>query len=1731
MQDDNVNSGKARSIVGKINMTEMGSRAQVLTSHPKSQSVRLPQPTGNILDNCILQYNPKTDIQHQYYSHLLQYLLQKLGDLPSNDLHELAYNFINSFDTTYKEIFNDDLKHYESIKQIIHYLHDAPVDVPEEMNVDVLLDNENDNNQIIAEPVSDEEDHSDIDIQDYVDHLNSLLSNFSREVQESTFELINRCSDNPMMLEKELMQLFEFEHTDIVMFILENQLMLLRQLNSNKNETDDKLEPTQIIAFDDYKFKDRGHFQANKNCKLPQGSFKRQRQGYEEIHIPLFSNDKKNEPLMPISDLPEWCQICFKGVQHLNLIQSLTFKSSFNSNDNMLVSAPTGAGKTNISLLAMLRLIGSFRSNNNISKEDFKIIYVAPLKALVQELVFNFTQKLAPLGLVVSELTGDVNMTRQEMMNSNLIITTPEKWDVITRKGMDASTINTVKLLIVDEIHLLHDSRGPVLESIIVRSFNHPIRIIGLSATLPNYKDVGAFLKCPSSNVYYFDHSYRPCPLSQEFIGITERRFKRLELINNILYEKVMEDAGKYQVIIFVHSRKDTLKTAQLLLEMFISNNTLGKLFSNIQGSINVLQSISDQCENKKLKSIIPHGFGIHHAGLSRNDRTLIEDLFADGHLQVLVATSTLAVGINLPSHTCIIKGTKVYNPSLGEYEEIGLSSVIQMIGRAGRPGYDVFGRGVIITEYHELPYYLSILNSQFPIESQLFLQIENVLNAEIVLGNIMNINDACEYIKQTYLYTRMTTDPATYKQSKNIDDILLFIINVAHSAFKLLHDNKMIIYSYPNCYSTELGLIASYYYISMSNMSVYYNQIKSHFNIPQLLQVFANSGEFKYIPVRKEEELELKRLSGIVPIPVPTDSNSSNSNKIIILLQCYISNHSLSGFAIQSDLTFIAQSATRLFKCMSEICLYFKWYSPFVSAMNLYKMTLNHSWDLFPLNQIHYLPNAAVNKLNNTSINRLLRLNVAQLKELTNDANIVYSALQSLPKYIVETKLLPLTTNWYKLFLTIQNDFKHDPSIHLPIEYINLIVTDSLGTKIITSSEISIKSNDTDSLITSMVFQLDYTPSILLLHCISNRWFNIQSPSIVQYNIRPSLSLDPMATVNDSEMQKLLSFHVAQPFSKILAVPLIYHYSIIDMLSELYSDLIIVMPVEMIGLVDRYKNSAAVKVYTVQEYLQGINTSCTDTKHLVAMHVQNLSADYEVLLMHASTLSSVTLLSTPNPNYRDYCSLLKSDPKYSLNSCNSTAINHLKRIKNYTHGLIVHEHPLELAKLLIGSNVHTDADFDSSINLCSSSIINKCINHNTLVMDPLMIRSDLLIIYNLIITTNTDDIYVVVHPHFTYALFVSFDHVVVDLPVFDAMLVNRMQHYSSNMTVIGNKQHVDKALLGYPVESRLHLNAASLLRTVNANDEISVDLLVQTLKGSFLAARLHRNMYYYCENVNVFISDLIDDLIRDMTELELIKDNKLTALGMIMNSYSLSFNDMDILVMNVNNGINRSDMLDIICNMDYSDVDYSSSKVKGLLNKHMNNIPCTADTLMILYHIENKIHGLISVANFKGLLSVMISAIELMQMITQQVNNSSAAIQQLPYYEKMRLDGISSVYDLMELEDDSRDLVLEELSDLEKSSVAYFVNHYPNIEVYITKKAADIEVSLESDDSTKINLSEYFEKYNRWWIIVGNGNEIMHVELVKILDNNTLVKIPIMSGKLYLMCDGYIGCDQVYDV
>jgi len=141
----------------------------------------------------------------------------------------------------------------------------------------------------------------------------------------------------------------------------------------------------------------------------------------------------------------------------------------------------------------------------------------------------------------------------------------------------------------------------------------------------------------------------------------------------------------------------------------------------------------------------------------------MVEKMFADGIIKVLVCTATLAWGVNLPAHSVIIKGTQVYDAKKGNFVELGVLDVMQIFGRAGRPQFDTSGEGIIITTHDKLNHYLHLMHNALPIESQFLPALTDHLNAEVVLGTVSNTAEAVAWLSYTYCYVRMLRNPMHY--------------------------------------------------------------------------------------------------------------------------------------------------------------------------------------------------------------------------------------------------------------------------------------------------------------------------------------------------------------------------------------------------------------------------------------------------------------------------------------------------------------------------------------------------------------------------------------------------------------------------------------------------------------------------------------------------------------------------------------------------------------------------------------------------------------------------------------------------------------------------------------------------------------------------------------------------------------------------------------------------------
>ncbi|MCX7793971.1 MAG: DEAD/DEAH box helicase [Thermodesulfovibrionales bacterium] len=365
-------------------------------------------------------------------------------------------------------------------------------------------------------------------------------------------------------------------------------------------------------------------------------------------------------------------------------------KGLISTESSFIVSAPTASGKTLIAEILFLKVF---------FEEGGKILYLVPLRALARQKYDDFKKRYERLGMKVMQSTGDYDSADPWLERADLIIATNEKVDSLIRHH--ASWLGDIRLVVVDEIHLLGDRhRGPTLEIVLTRlrdSYPH-IRILGLSATIKNASEIADWLKAE-----LVESRWRPVPLKEGvyFNGavlFNDGSIKWIERTSKIEVLDIALDTVKAsgQVLIFVNTRRSAESLAEKCSESLRSRISESDSSILEKISMDVLSTGEPTRLSKRLAETLKGGAAFHHAGLLSEHRGLVEDAFREGKISILVSTTTLAMGLNLPSRTVIIKDWKRYESARG-IEPIPVMEVKQMSGRAGRPGYDSYGQSIMI--------------------------------------------------------------------------------------------------------------------------------------------------------------------------------------------------------------------------------------------------------------------------------------------------------------------------------------------------------------------------------------------------------------------------------------------------------------------------------------------------------------------------------------------------------------------------------------------------------------------------------------------------------------------------------------------------------------------------------------------------------------------------------------------------------------------------------------------------------------------------------------------------------------------------------------------------------------------------------------------------------------------------------------------------------------------------
>ncbi|MEM4416875.1 MAG: DEAD/DEAH box helicase [Nitrososphaerota archaeon] len=349
---------------------------------------------------------------------------------------------------------------------------------------------------------------------------------------------------------------------------------------------------------------------------------------------------------------------------------------------SMLVATPTASGKTLLAALAASKHL----------ERGGKVVYLTPLRAITSE-KREFFQQLFGGRFKVAAVSRDYDQPEEWLKSYDVIVATNEKMDSILRHR--AAWVDGITLVVVDEAHVLAaDERGSTLEVVVtwLRDKIPDAQLLLLSATIRNVDEIAGF-----AGAVTVTSMWRPVPLREAvyqhdrdelyFADGSSEKVPRLsgDPVRSLVLNTVSEGG---QAMVFAGSRRSAESTASDLSE------ALKPIVKDAEALKAVATEVYDGSDfSSKLSHCIRWGVAFHHAGLSTAQRRAVEQAFRKGLIKAVVATPTLAAGVNIPARAVVIPDVRRAG------EEMSVMEYKQLCGRAGRPGYDREGLAVIVAK------------------------------------------------------------------------------------------------------------------------------------------------------------------------------------------------------------------------------------------------------------------------------------------------------------------------------------------------------------------------------------------------------------------------------------------------------------------------------------------------------------------------------------------------------------------------------------------------------------------------------------------------------------------------------------------------------------------------------------------------------------------------------------------------------------------------------------------------------------------------------------------------------------------------------------------------------------------------------------------------------------------------------------------------------------------------
>ncbi|XP_041773751.1 DNA polymerase theta [Anopheles merus] len=450
-------------------------------------------------------------------------------------------------------------------------------------------------------------------------------------------------------------------------------------------------------------------------------------------------------------------------------VECLSRKEVLLEGKNLIYSAPTSAGKT---------LVSEFLLAKTVTERKLKAMLILPFVAVAREKMLYLKDLLEPGGMRVEGFYGGYHPPGG-FESVDLAVCTIEKANSIVNRLLEQSALTTLGLVVVDEAHLISDpGRGYILELLLTKirfvaaRCEHRIQIVCMSATLPNIDLLARWLE---ADLYHTD--FRPIALVEMLkVGNTiySASGEAIRYLKGTLHGyTVPKDADHVAllcletildgcaVIVFCPS-KDWCE--QLAISLASTLHTLRKenhphdelrrrLREQLDGERQ--EEVLLQLRNcpagldSVLEKTVRYGVAFHHAGLTTDERDIIEGSFRDGALRIIVATSTLSSGVNLPARRVIVR-----TPKFGGKPMSSLTYK-QMIGRAGRTGRDTLGESILICTPAEEKIGRELIGAELPpvrscLDSENYAHLKRAILEIIASGSATTTQELETFVNAT---------------------------------------------------------------------------------------------------------------------------------------------------------------------------------------------------------------------------------------------------------------------------------------------------------------------------------------------------------------------------------------------------------------------------------------------------------------------------------------------------------------------------------------------------------------------------------------------------------------------------------------------------------------------------------------------------------------------------------------------------------------------------------------------------------------------------------------------------------------------------------------------------------------------------------------------------------------------------------------------------------------------